>query len=48
MKEEFEKNRQKGETLFILPEYQQFKHIFRKIDPRVIENLCDENLSQCA
>jgi len=41
---EWEKARQQGETMFILPEYQRFKHVFRKIDPRVIDNLCDENL----
>lgn len=44
---EWEKARQRGETMFILPEYQRFKHVFRKIDPRVIDNLCDENLEQC-
>jgi len=45
---EWERARQRGETMFILPEYQRFKHVFRKIDPRVIDNLCDENREQCA
>ena len=44
----FEERRQRGETMFILPEYQQFKHVFRKIDPRFVDNLSDDNLSQCA
>ena len=44
----FAESRQRGETMFILPEYQQFKHIFRKIDARFINNLSDNNLSQCA
>mmetsp|Transcript_6596 Transcript_6596/g.4760 ORF Transcript_6596/g.4760 Transcript_6596/m.4760 type:complete len:97 (+) Transcript_6596:805-1095(+) len=30
--------------MFILPEYQQFKHIFRRIDPYLIANLTEENL----
>jgi hypothetical protein len=34
--------------MFILPEYSQFKHIFRKIDPRFIRNLHDGNLKECA
>ena len=44
----YEQLQKKGETLFILPEYQQFKHICRKLDPRFIDNLHDGNLQECA
>ena len=44
----FEDLKQRGETLFILPEFQNFKHIFRKIDCRVMDNLRDDNLEDCS
>lgn len=44
----FEQTKLKGETMFILPEYYKFKHIFRKIDPRFIDNLHEENITQCS
>ena len=45
---EWERKKALGETDFILTEYQRIKHTFRKIDPRMIDNLCDENADQCA
>ena len=45
---QYELIKQKGEIMFTLPEFQQFKHIFRKIDPRFVNNLCEENIEKCA